>query len=460
MKRLLLSWTVVAVAATSCQKEVVYNDTPVQNQSVELVNSCTRSYDEALAIAEDALKLLEGEETRSTTRRVIKRNEGQTVKRPVTRGSETSDEPIMYVFNNEDNQGFTIVAADRSRDPLIAVTELGSYTYGEPTGVEAFDAYMGGVTRQIIIPDNPTLPDLPLVPTPIYIMDTIRYDYTKVGPLLKTKWGQGGVYARETIMGRVGCGPVAIAQIMAYYRYPRTLELTYKNPSTTITLNWIDILKHSIGEGVSGPFSLHYACDCGCDYVDMAQLLREVGERAGIDYGYDADYGGADIRIDMNDACSALIQLGYTATKFDPLFPEYQFYYTEMIADLQKSRPVLLRGWDSTLQEGHIWVADGYYYIDSEIDYYKENPNYNPSLDNYEPQYKYDHTQITQKKLVHFNWGWNGMCDGWFEIDYFVSNDAAQYDDIEANNSVEINFGRDIMLIYNISPCLNLGDFK
>ena len=147
MKRLLLSWTVVAVAATSCQKEVVYNDTPVQNQSVELVNSCTRSYDEALAIAEDALKLLEGEETRSTTRRVIKRNEGQTVKRPVTRGSETSDEPIMYVFNNEDNQGFTIVAADRSRDPLIAVTELGSYTYGEPTGVEAFDAYMGGVTR-------------------------------------------------------------------------------------------------------------------------------------------------------------------------------------------------------------------------------------------------------------------------------------------------------------------------
>lgn len=61
MKRLLLSWTVVAVAVTSCQKEVVYNDTPVQNQSVELVNSCTRSYDEALAIAEDALNLLEGE---------------------------------------------------------------------------------------------------------------------------------------------------------------------------------------------------------------------------------------------------------------------------------------------------------------------------------------------------------------------------------------------------------------
>ena len=99
---------------------------PQQNQSIELADSNTRSYDEALAIAEDALILLESNETRSTTKRVIKRNEGQTVMRPVTRGSETQEEPIMYVFNNEDNQGFTIVAADRSQQPLIAVTEYGN----------------------------------------------------------------------------------------------------------------------------------------------------------------------------------------------------------------------------------------------------------------------------------------------------------------------------------------------
>lgn len=71
MKKLLVSLAAVAVAVTSCQKDVVYNDVPEQNQSVEIANSNTRSYEEALAIAEDALTLLEGDETRSATKRVI-----------------------------------------------------------------------------------------------------------------------------------------------------------------------------------------------------------------------------------------------------------------------------------------------------------------------------------------------------------------------------------------------------
>lgn len=376
--------------------------------------------------------------------------------RPVTRGSETSEEPIMYVFNNEDNQGFTVVAADKSKDPLIAVTELGSYIHGEPTGVEAFDAYMERVAKSIIIP-TPTLPDIPLDPSPYYLLDTIRYERTSIGPLLKTKWGQSGVYARETIGGKIGCGPVAIAQIMAYHRHPRTLQLTYKNPSSTIILNWTNILKHSIGEGVNvGPFIMNYDCDCGCDYVSMAQLLREVGERAEINYGYDPDYGGVDVSMNREKARDVLRELGYNATKFVADFPDYQFYFTEMIADLQESRPVLIAGGDSTMDKGHIWVADGYYYIDSEIDYYKKNPNYNPSINNYEPKYIYDRTVITQKELVHFNWGWNGNCNGWFAIDYFVSDDADHYDDVNADNSYESNFGENTMLIYDILPSIHI----
>ena len=453
MKRVLLFTIAAMVVAVSCQREVVYNEGPcvVENEAF-VENTNTRSYDEALSIAEGALKVVEGDDTRSKTKRVIMRNDGQTVMRPVTRGSEVSEEPIMYVFNNEDNQGFTIVAADRTLDPIIAVTENGSYTYGEPTGVDAFDTFMAGVVERIV-PGDPTLPGLSIGPTPIYIMDTIRYEYTKVGPLLTTMWGQRGVYARETILGRVGCGPVAIAQVMAYHRYPETLELTYKNPSTTITLNWTDILKHTIGEGENpGLLLTSYMCDCGCDYVAMSQLLREVGTRTGIDYGYSITNGGVDVNIDMADARSALRSFGYNATMFAPQFPGYQFYDTDMLADLRESRPVLLCGQDRSLEEGHIWVADGYYYIDSEIDYYKENPNYNPSLNNDVPQYIYDHTKISQNELVHFNWGWNGMCNGWFQIDYFVSNDADVYDDPNLNNEIETNFCYYIDLLYNIYP--------
>lgn len=89
MKKIILTLAVVAVAAASCQKDFVYNDNVKEKESVEL--TATRSYDEALKIAEDALSLLEGVDTRSTKKRVIKRTEGQTVMRPVTRGSETTE---------------------------------------------------------------------------------------------------------------------------------------------------------------------------------------------------------------------------------------------------------------------------------------------------------------------------------------------------------------------------------
>lgn len=206
----------VAIAATSCQKDVVYNDTPEQNQSVELVNTNTRSYDEALAIAEDALKLLESDKTRSTTKRVIKRNEGQIVMRPVTRGGEASEEPMMYVFNNEDNQGFTIVAADRSQQPLIAVTEYGNYTYGESTGVEPFDLLMEDVAKSLVVfPEDP-------VAVKEEIENEVHYKY---GPIKTIQWGTGSIYGAMYPDGIAFDEAAAIAQaLMCVYS-----DLEYNN---------------------------------------------------------------------------------------------------------------------------------------------------------------------------------------------------------------------------------------
>ena len=39
----------------------------------------------------------------------------------------------MYVFNFENNDGFSVIAANRAVDPVLAVAEKGNYTYGEPT---------------------------------------------------------------------------------------------------------------------------------------------------------------------------------------------------------------------------------------------------------------------------------------------------------------------------------------
>ena len=442
----------MAIVAVSCQREVGFIE-PTPSPSGDVVQETTsvnvRSYDEALAIAEEALQMVDGKDTRSGHRRSIKRDEGQIVMSPVTRNGEA--EPIMYVFNNENNEGFTIVAAERGRRPLIAVTESGNYTYGEPTEVEAFDSYMDGVVERMLV-----LPGSPIDPTPALIADTVRYEYTKVGPLLTTKWGQSGVYAREVHTGRIGCVPLAIAQVMAYHQYPYSLQLTYKYASPTITLNWTNILKHVSGSGYQSGLGIwQYACDCGCDYMAMAQLIREIGERAGIDYTSPDPGEDATVSARTEDAVGALLQMGYSATKFVPIL-DIETYKSELLSDLQDGRPALLAGYDSIVDKGHMWVADGYYYIDSEIDFYKENPNYDPFIFNGEPRYVYDYTFTAQNELVHLNWGWNGMCDGWFDLGYYATDNADIYDDPNVNNGHDYNFRYDIELIYNIKPLFNL----
>ena len=155
MQKICIFALTLAMVVVSCQKEVAIDGNSVEPTTADATQSVTRSYDEALAIAEDALKLLEGDDTRSAKQRSIKRDEGQIVYRPTTRGTEAEAEPIMYVFNNENNEGFTVVAANRSIYPLIAVVESGNYTYGEPTGVEPFDLLMEDVTNTLsILPEE------------------------------------------------------------------------------------------------------------------------------------------------------------------------------------------------------------------------------------------------------------------------------------------------------------------
>lgn len=76
MKKLYYSLAIVALVTISCQQEASYTRAPEEPQNVELVDPQTRSYEEALAIAEEALKLVDGDDTRSSNHRVIKRNEG------------------------------------------------------------------------------------------------------------------------------------------------------------------------------------------------------------------------------------------------------------------------------------------------------------------------------------------------------------------------------------------------
>lgn len=225
-------FALVAIVAISCQSDFV--DVPqvnLPNKELE-AQKFVRSYEDALKIAEYSIRIVEGEEaTRSTARRKINKNDIQTIRQSGTRSSTTNeDRTLAYVVNFEDNQGFAVIAADERIDPLIAVTEQGNYTYGEPTGIEPFDAYMDNAieTLAVIFPPTIPLPDDPITPTPGIIVDTVDI-YNRIDPLLHTNWGQNGIFGAKYSNGTVCCAAVALGQLVAYHQNPVYMQMTHSN---------------------------------------------------------------------------------------------------------------------------------------------------------------------------------------------------------------------------------------
>lgn len=201
------------------------------------------------------------------------------------------------------------------------------------------------------------------------------------GPFLRTEWGQGKYYNSKCPVDEdgpdghalVGCLATAMAQIMEYYNWPKRGRGSHSYESK------YGVLSADFG-------STHYHWDRmplprAETYNDnLATLMSHVGIAINMDYSAessyayysDADYAfrhyfryeteGFAYRNDMND--------------------------TEWIALLKKeidhARPLFYGG--SGDYGGHAFVCDGYDFSDPD------------------------------NKMFHFNWGWNGFCDGYYAI--------------------------------------------
>ena len=407
MKRLLLTFVVVAVAATACQKDVVYHDTPKQNQSLELPSSNTRSYDEALAIAEDALKLLEGDDTRSTTKRVIKRNEGQTVMRPVTRGSETQEEPIMYVFNNEDNQGFTIVAADRSKPSLIAVTEYGNYTYGEPTGVEPFDLLMEDVAKSLIIfPEEP------------FAIKEERENevHEPYGPLTTVQWGVGTIYGAMYPDGTAYDEATAIAQALLCTATDDTYVVT--NPNDAMYGQVIPINKPELSKHLR--YNYHGFTPNACStntHNQISQLFLEIGYR--LSNGTTVDLANKNLPFTLSRVHSVLSSFGANLLDVRTYGELHASILGNPIIVVKDRDAYVFRGiYSNSAFNAHTWLATGRDDFSYDLVEYTLNKILNP---NHSDPLGYTETNRVKKYdyMLYMNWGYDGYSNGWFNSGCF-----------------------------------------
>lgn len=284
----------------------------------------------------------------------------------------SASEPAAYLFEKEGRKGYVVLAADDGVDAVLGYSDAPIAAEGAiPPQMQGMldyyaleiEALRAGDVRQILPSKAATAERVP------------------IAPMLITKWGQETPYNDLTpaIGGQhclTGCGATALAQVLAYHRFPsqpvgegyctytvdnveQTDNMTFDSP-----IDW-----QNIGDA---------APETALQNQAVAQLMKICG------YAIHMNYGLQWSESDMYGITTAVVNnFGYDpATTLDQMrFHSLAEWESLLYGSLQAGCPIVYRGYGNW-QGGHIFVCDGY------------------ASDGY----------------FHFNWGWNGQMDGFFKV--------------------------------------------
>lgn len=280
-----------------------------------------------------------------------------------------------YAFNNGNNAGYVIVAADdKATEEVLGYADEGQLNTNDMP--DNLKWWLEEYDRQAQYANA----------TKTESQGTVRkVERADIAPMITTKWNQDAPYYDQcpTYNGAkcyTGCVATAIAQIMYYHKWPEqgtgsysyqwnrtTLsadfsQSTYKWNAMTNTYN--DNSSAESKEAVAKLMSdVGIACNMRYSTTSSGTLSIYAAQALSKFFGYDKG-----IRILSRDY--------FTTTEWSDIL------YSELAA----SRPIYYAG--ATLsREGHAFVFDGYH-------------------DGY----------------YHINWGWGGMSNGYFLLSAFTPN--------------------------------------
>lgn len=427
MKKLFLLIGMVAFLATACEKEE--NVTPFEPQEDPLA--------EVIRIAQEGAAMLGDAETRSAVGRRIDRSRISCKINPATRAGE-SDDTLYYVVNYADNAGFAIVSANEEAPDgarLLAVIEHGEYEAGETTGIGGFDEFVNLLDYEIIGGKDSLALDLSHYETVM-----TESNWRGVEPYLQVQWGQGGLTevpqnlfdpdkpynkycVKNGLLCPSGCAAVAIAQIMSYHKTPANYIRTHDESNQNVSLDW-----NSMASWVGGMDRDSIWNDDDGDAI--AHLMREMGYIVNATYTYDGT------SFNSNQVKAVFTHFGYMTTNME----DYDFLVIRNQLEYYK-HPVFvggqrLVGYDDNgvaRYSGHAWVADGYKNWHQHYITYKIIPTPRGDIREVfeESDYYYNY--------LHYNWGYDGNCNGYFSEGIFQLNQSANaaggFDNIDYPNA-------------------------
>ena len=302
-----------------------------------------------------------------------------------------AENSYYYIFNNEGGKGFTIVSGDDLMNEIVGYSDSGSLSEENmPANLKSFLRAYEQTLDRMAEGDAKTLQ----IVNELKARRAESNGVYTVGDILlgNVKWDQMEPYNRlcPTYKGAygsdqhsaTGCCATAVAQIMMYHKWPKELTVDIPDYTTNYygtTYNWEGVKVEAEGhpydwENMLESYSESYTEE---QAIAVSRLMSDVGRAVKMEYGPES--------VSMNIApFSALTEY----FDYDPDFIQMIFRqnvslakWTEILKkDINERRPVYYYG--SSNGGGHMFVCDGY--------------------DN--------------NDFFHINWGWSGMCNGFFDI--------------------------------------------
>lgn len=433
---LCLSLVLVLFACTKeigMEENLTTNEIEVNTDGVEFAES-SLTIDQAVKSMEFVQRNLDGTNHRKRSIKNVELLTTLDIKaNAVTRasGDETAEQPLAYVVNFENNGGYAILAADTNLPPVIMLGDEGNFSTeeyldfvqnnttrsgSELTDVE--DVQYTMITNSIVLP--PTYPTSPRNPRDTAVM-------VRCLPLVPTKWGQGAPYnyyakTEDNQTAVAGCVPVAFAQTLAslsyHHNFTPSVEIDPEYP-----VNW-----PMINAAISNGIIKYSSNDTSSEALNVASLIRAAGSNL------DTKYGATKTSASVTLVATELIRLGCSSAVYEHNSKVSTDDLFTMI--VRNNYPVISQA--SRLENdktyAHAFVLDGWLRLE-----------YTYSIITGTGPYIYTEDYRSQFDLVHVNFGWDGVCDGYYLPTSFDTtssqyNDYAEENDINATNNRKYDF--------------------
>lgn len=289
--------------------------------------------------------------------------------------------PAVFVFNNQEAEGFVLVSAEDEARAILGYSDKGSFNQEDIPENMRFWLQMYADELARYEANKPVLKagqvSLPRAKR------TATASYPTISPILgKTVWGQGEPFNNKCPQQNnkrtvTGCVATALSQIMYAHKYPtkgtgshsyttETKKLSVSANFGNTTYDWANMIPNYNGSYTTTQANA------------VATLMYHVGVAANMDYTVDGSGAVSSI------ALAAITEyFGYDKSihVLPKDFMTEETALQTVASDLQAGRPIYISG-STVNQEGHAFVCDG----------------------------------MQSNGYLHINWGWNGGGNGYFAL--------------------------------------------